>query len=215
MVGDCDQCGNKLKEHGIFCPNCGAKSVLPPETTENNEFGEKVNNNAENFENKIETVDTKIDNAISNANNASGSFVFENIGWNTVIKYSVVGTIVSLTLGLIFFVLFSNTASKPSNFGLLPYSFILVVILAVVILVAHIKEKINAIVVGIMVGLLTGILQFTSISILFGMNEFVLSKSFGNSALILIVVGIVFTYVLNVYLKDKINIPMINEYLGE
>lgn len=218
MVRYCDQCGNELKAHAIFCPHCGAKSDLPPETTVKNESGEnKLNNNAEKVENKTETIGTKIDNTISNTNakNANSIFDINNVNWNTVIKYSVVGTIISLILGIIFFALFKNTASTPPNFGLLPYSFILAVILAMTILAAHIKEKINAILVGGIVGLLTGILQFTIISIVFVINGFALSIIFGDPILLLIVVGIVFAYVSNVYLKDKINIHIVNEYLGE
>lgn len=117
-------------------------------------------------------------------------------------------------MGIIFFALFKNTSSTPPNFGLLPYSFILAVIFAVVILAAHLKEKINAIVVGGIVGLLTGILQFTTISIFFGVAEFALSIIFGDPILVLIIVGIVFGYVGNVFLRDIINLPIINQYLG-
>ena len=239
MTRFCDQCGAELKPKAMFCSKCGAKSDLPPEINVENKSGEEqvnnmvnenvknehveehvnntINDNARQNDNVNETVNNTTNNRVNNTNtkNTNVNFDFNDIDLNVVLKYSAVGTVVSLILGLIFFALFINTSSTPPDYGLTPYSFITAVILAVVILTAQIKDKINAIVVGGITGLLTGILQFTTISIFFRIPEIGLSLIFGNPILVLIVVGIVFGYVGNVYLKDKINFPVINQYLGE
>ena len=132
-----------------------------------------------------------------------------------MLKYSVAGTIISLTLGIIFFSLYWYLPDVFILALLAPFSFIFAVILTVVILTAHIKDKTNAIVVGFIVGLLTGILQFTTISMIFRIPEIGLSIIFGNPVLVLIIVGVIFGYVGNDYLRDKINFPVINQYLGE
>ena len=229
MVRYCDQCGSELKEHGIFCSKCGAKCDLLPETSVKNETVEeqvnnKVNDNAESVEDKVndasesveevnentETIGTKIDNIISKTSESSGGgFDFNNIDWNVVIKYSIVSTIVSLLLGIILFSLFFRNR-------MIPYSFIIALIISVLLFTAHIKNMTNAIVVGLVVGLITSFLQSTVISIFFGV---IISSAFsmyaGSYTLGLIVIGPICGYIGNVFLRGKINFSIINQYLGE
>ena len=61
---------------------------------------------------------------VNNTNNVNVSFDFNNIDWNIVIKYSIVGTILSLLLGVIFFSLFYGN-------GMVLYSFIIGLIISV------------------------------------------------------------------------------------
>lgn len=80
MVRYCDQCGSELKEHAIFCSNCGSKSDLPPEKSvetqsSNNEEStlEKVNDNInETVNENAATVGEKIDNIISKTSKKIG-----------------------------------------------------------------------------------------------------------------------------------------------
>ena len=218
MVRYCDQCGSELKEHAIFCSKCGAKSDLPPETNvEKESVNEKVKDEINNVANAVEenannteTIGAKIDNIISKTSeNSNGGFDFNNIDWNVVIKYSIVSTIVSLLLGIILFSLFYGNQ-------MMLYCFIIGLIISVLLFTAHIKDKTNAIVVGLAVGLFTCVLQSSVISMFFGV---IISSSFsmyaGGYSLALVVIGPIFGYVGNVFLGDKINFPIINQYLGE
>lgn len=225
MVRYCDQCGSELKEHAIFCSKCGAKSDLEPETNVENQSinneestREKVNDltndKTESVGDKVnentETIGAKIDNIISKTSeNSGGGFDLNNIDWNVVIKYSIVSTVVSLLLGIILFSLFYGNP-------MLLYSFMIGLIISVLLFTAHIKNKTNAVVVGLVVGLLTCILQSTTISIFFGVYmSSIFSMYAGGYSLALIVIGPICGYVGNVVLGDKINLSIINQYLGE
>ena len=222
MVRYCDQCGNELKEHAIFCSNCGAKSDLPPEKTlekqsTNNEksTNEKVNDKEfvddnTTMDGNTETNGVKIDKIINKTNeNSVEGFDFNNINWDVVVKYSIVSTIVSLILGIILFSLFFGNS-------MMPYCFIIGLIISVLLFTAHLKNKTNAIVVGFVVGLLTYVLQSTVISMFFGVivsSSF--SMYFGNYSVGLILIGPICGYIGNVFLREKINFSVINQYLGE
>lgn len=237
VVRFCDQCGSELKENAIFCSKCGAKSDLPPETSVKNESSnngestqEKVNDLAndktESVGDKVnentETIGTKIDKLIDNTNtgNNIGGFNLNDINWSLVLKYSIASAAMSLILGVILMYAFLGTVSMPrlynTDVGLMPYSFYIPLIIVVSILSAHIKNKVNSIVMGAISGLITGIFQSTVISMVYGHDGVVFFSYFiGNQTLGLIIVGVIFAYVGNVYLSDKINFPIINQYLGE
>ena len=79
-----------------------------------------------------------------------------------------------------------------------------------------ILDKTEAIIMGLFVGLLTGLLESSIVSMFMGRQfAFWFDTFIGNQALILIVIGVVIAYVGNVYLKDKIHLEIINNYLGE
>ena len=142
-------------------------------------------------------------------NNVNVSFDFNNIDWNIVIKYSIVGTILSLLLGVIFFSLFYGN-------GMALYGFIIALIISVLLFTSHIKDKTNAIVVGLAIGLLTSLLQSTVLSMFYGaIISSLLSMYGGNNTFAFIVIGPICGYIGSVYLRDKINFPVINQYLGE
>lgn len=223
MVRYCDQCGKKLREHAVYCSFCGAKCDLAPEHSVQDEFTQEkvndaVNDKTEHVEDKVndtvnentETVGAKMDNKTNKTNeNSGGGFDFSNINWNVVLKYSIVSAIVSLILGIILFSLFFGNK-------MILYSFIIALIISVLLFTAHIKNMTNAIVVGLAVGLLTSVLQSTIISMFFGvyMSSFY-SVYAGNYTLALIVIGPICGYIGNVFLRDKFNFPIINQYLGE
>ena len=95
------------------------------------------------------------------------------------------------------------------------YSFIIGLIISVLLFTFHIKEKTNA-VVGLAVGLLTSFLQSTVLSMFYGaIISSLLSMYAGNNTIALIVIGPICRYIGSVYLRDKINFPIINQYLGE
>ena len=206
MTRYCDQCGKKLKEHALFCSNCGAKCDLPPETSVEKKQTEKK------VENKVN--ETK-DDVISKTNNAN-MLDFNNLDLHVVAKYSLAATVLSLILGIVFVIITMNTATRisllGSDLGMLPYSFYLALIIVVAIMSAHIKEGINVIVMGLVSGLLTGILQSPVFEIFYGFSW---NLYIGNQTLLLIILGIVFAYLGNIYFKEKINLPIINQYLGE
>ena len=217
MVRYCDQCGSELKEHAIFCSKCGAKCDLPPESVKNESTDKKViktvNSSTDSVKDDVDetgTSGTKSDDIINKTNeNSTGDFNVNNINWNVVIKYSIAGTIVSLIIGIILCTLFYGNP-------MMQYSFIIGLIVSVLLFTAHIKDKTNAIIVGLVAGLLTCILQPTAIPMFIKMYwSPYFSFTPGEYGLLLIVIGSICGYIGNVYLRDKINFPIINQYLGE
>ena len=199
MVRYCDQCGSKLKPHASYCPFCGAKSDLPPETNIKKKSVDKVNENL---------VDSK---------NTGDGFNFNNIYLNVVLKYSIVGVVISLVLGIILFGLSLNTVDVPKNeLGFMPYAFILALILSVAVVAPHIEDKITAIISGLIIGLLTGVLQSPVIGVCYGTRiQWFFSMYVSDQTFYFIILGIITAYVSNAFLKDKINLLKIKSIFGK
>lgn len=193
MVRYCDQCGSKLKPHASYCPFCGAKSDLPPETNIKKKSIDLVNEN------------------MLGSKNTGGGFNFNNMDLSVVLKYSIVGVVISLVLGIILFGLSLNTVNVPKNeLGFMPYAFILALILSVALIAPQIKDKITAIVSGLIIGLLTGVLQTTVIGICYGTRiQWFFSMYVSDQTFYFIILGIIIAYLSNAFLKDKINLSKI------
>ena len=193
----CDQCGVEMDVSAKFCASCGAK------------VDDVVSND--------KTATVKVDKAKNDSKNMG--FDFSNLNFANILKFGVVGLIIALIIGIIFLNLTWGTISTSiyyTDTGLTWLSFIIGVIIAVGLLSAHMKDKTEAIIMGLFVGLLTGLLESSIVSMFMGRQfAFWFDTFIGNQALILIVIGVVIAYVGNVYLKDKIHLEIINNYLGE
>lgn len=209
MTRFCDQCGAELKPKAMFCSKCGAKSDLPPEINVENKSGEEqvnntVDNNTEQINKNVnETVNNATNNRVNNTNTKNANFDVNNIDWNVVLKYSIASTIVSTVIGFILFYLFYGTP-------IILYNLVIGSIISILLFTAHIEDKTNAIVTGFVVGLLLIALM------IFQTFVFIPFLFYGrlNTSYILFI-GPICGYIGNVYLKDKINFPVINQYLGE
>lgn len=150
------------------------------------------------------------------------TFDFKENNFSTILKYSIVGIILSLLLGVIFYFIFSYTYEESMKYasylflGLQPYSFYLGSIIALLILTPHIRNLLDSVIVGIIVGLFTGLLQQTAVLMVFGGQELMFFIEFiGNQTVELIVFGIIAAYIGNTILKDKNHFSTIKKYLGE
>lgn len=192
MVRYCDQCGSKLKPHASYCPFCGAKSDLPPETNI-----------------KMKSIDKANKNMLGSKN--TDGFNFNNMNLGVVLKYSIVGVAISLVLGIILFGLSLNTVNVPTNeLGFMPYAFILALIFSVALIAPQIKDKITAIISGLIIGLLTGVLQTNVIGVCYGTRiQWFFSMYVSDQTFYFIILGIITAYLSNVFLKDKINLSNI------
>ena len=141
----------------------------------------------------------------------------KNIDWKEILKYSIVGIVLSLILGTIFYYLFSFTVYKQIEYtyymslGIFPFSFCIGLIISVLILTPRIKNMNDSIIVGFLIGLFTGLLQNSVILMVYGGQQLMYFLEFvGNQTIILIILGVIFAYIGNVYLKGKFNSPVIN-----
>lgn len=196
----CDQCGNEIKENALFCDQCG------------HEVGTK----------KTIKEDAKIDknlNSKETKSNNGNNFEFSNINFATVVKFSIVGIIIAFILGILFINLIWSidflSYYSGAKTGLTRMSFIVGVILAVGLLAAHMKNMSESIIMGLIVGLLTGLFESTVISMF--LNHFVIwwGMYVGNQVIILLIAGVVTAFISNKYLKNKVHLNIINQYLGE
>ena len=148
--------------------------------------------------------------------------VLNEINLNVILKYSIAGIVLSLLLSIIFYFLFSNTTyidmeySSYAFLGLYPLSFYLGVIISTVIFTSQIKNRADCIIVGFIIGLFTALLQHAVIVMFFGGQELMFFISYvGNQSVELVALGLLFAFLSNLLLKDKLNLPIIKKYLGE
>ena len=141
----------------------------------------------------------------------------KNFDLKVILKYSIVGIVLSLLLGTIFYYLFSFTIYKQVEYaynmflGIFPFSFCIGLIITLLILTPHIKNMYESIIVGFIIGLFTGLLQNTVIVSVYGGQQLMYFLEFvGNQTILLILLGVIFAYIGNAYLKGKINIPITN-----
>ena len=145
----------------------------------------------------------------------------KKIDLKVILKYTIMGIVLSLLLGTIFYYLFSFTTYKQIEYasymslGIFPYSFCIGLIITEIILTPQIKNMYDSIIVGFIIGLFTSLLQNTVILTVYGGQQLMYFLEFvGNQTILLILLGVIFAYIGNAYLKGKINIPIINKYLG-
>ena len=126
----------------------------------------------------------------------------------SIIKFTVLGLVCSLVLGLIFYYLAQFTVFQYSYYGttgLTVLAFPLAVMISVGLFSAYLESKTDAVIMALIVAVLTGFLQPHVISLVMGnmalgwFDEFI-----ENQVLLLIFVAIASAYVGNVYLKKKL-----------
>ena len=140
--------------------------------------------------------------------------------YRKILQYGIIGSIVSLAIGIVFFAITWFTVDTMSlyayrNTGLTVISFVLGVAVSAVLLSGNMDDKFEAVIMGVIVGLLTGLLQSSVISIVMGYIALGWFDAFiGNQTLLLMFVGFISAYLGNVFFNDKINLGIIDEYLG-
>ena len=196
----CDQCGNEIKENALFCDQCGHEVGTKKTVKEDSKIDKKIN-----------SKETKSNN--------ENNFEFSNINFATVVKFSIVGIIIAFILGILFINIIWSidflSYYSGAKTGLTRMSFIVGVILAVGLLAAHMKNMSESIIMGLIVGLLTGLFESTVISMF--LHHFVIwwGMYVGNQVIILLIAGVVTAFISNKYLKNKVHLNIINQYLGE
>ena len=126
-----------------------------------------------------------------------------------IIKFSLIGMIFSLILGLLFYYSTQFTIYQyglNANPGLTVFAFPLAVIISVIILSVFMENMNDAIVMGLIVGVLTGLLQSPIIFIFMGyLKGSWFDIYIGNQIFLLIIFGMAAAYFGNVYLKQRIH----------
>ena len=145
----------------------------------------------------------------------------KSIGINliSIVKYVVVGLIFSLILGFICYCLTLFTVNETLGFtgtGLTVFGFVVGFAISAGVLSAHMKNHASSLLMSLIIAVLTGFLVYYVIYLFMGPFKAAwFDEYIGNQAFLLIFVGIIISYIGNVYLKDKIHFEVINKYLGE
>ena len=125
-----------------------------------------------------------------------------------IIKFTLIGLICSLALGLLFYYSTQFTIYQyglNANPGLTVLAFPLAVIISVAILATYL-DTIDAIVMGLIVGVLTALLQSPIIFMFMGyMKGSWFDFYIGNQIFLLVICGMVAAYFGNTYLKQRIH----------
>lgn len=203
----CSKCGSKVKEGLKFCPTCGEKLGLPKqkpkdimycpncgsELDEGGEFCPECGLNIKSGE-KNNFV-----NSSSNTQNSSQKFM-EKVDLNLIAKPTIFAIISSLVLSSIGLLI---------GFSWMSYD--IAIILSCIFFASMINNEANAIVFGAITGLFLGLLENPLVEFWYGM--FIAGAYeglFGGQLLFLVILGIVFAYISNIYFKDSI-LKLINK----
>ena len=126
-----------------------------------------------------------------------------------IIKYTLIGLICSLALGLLFYYSTQFTIYQYglyANPGLTVLAFPLAVIISVAILAAYMENTIDAIVMGLIVGVLTALFQSPIIFMFMGyLKGSWFDIYIGNQIVLLVISGVAAAYFGNAYLKQRIH----------
>lgn len=192
----CKSCGAEIPDGVAFCPNCGTKV----------ESNQKNQNACTNCGAPLEEESIfcpecgcNVQTGIKNPNPApvnpqiNQSFL-DRLDFNILLKPTIFAVIFALIL-----------ASIGVIIGLSWLSFIIAIIISTVFFAGLIKDDANAIVMGLFTGLILGLLENPIIQFWWGIYAAAAYEwLFGGQILLLIILGIVFAFIGNMYFKQNI-----------
>lgn len=194
----CKECGSDLPENIKFCPSCG--SAVEVQQQNKSQFcsncGTEIDVGGEFCPECGSNIKAgKSVNADNNTNLPVTNPTFtDKINLNIIAKPTIYATITSLVLSSIGLLI---------GFSWLSYD--IAIMVSCIVFAALIDNEANSIVFGAIVGFILGLLENPLVDFWYG--SFVAGfyeGFFGGQILLLIILGIIFAYISNVYLKDSI-----------
>ena len=189
--GKCEACGSKVPPNVLFCPTCGAKvkqKQLPKEVLTCPNCGFRVDGETVFCPECGSNVKTGEKTVVENK-----GFI-DKINLNSILKPAIVSLVAAIILSSIGLLI-----------GLSWISFIIAVILSVGFFAGLVDNEANALVLGLFVGLILGILENPLVGFWYGaLAAGVYDWLFGGQIILLIILGVICSYVSNIYLKENI-----------
>lgn len=193
----CENCGSEVPENVIFCPTCGNKvpQKQKPAPIFCANCGFEVDSETVFCPECGANVKTGKPNASAETPLPSENKAFmDKINFNSILKPTILALVVAIIL---------------SSIGLLLrlswISFILAIILSCGFFGGTIDNDANALVSGFFVGLILGFLETPLVQFWYGVLAAGFYEGvFGGQIIVLIILGIVCSYVSNMYLKERI-----------
>lgn len=191
----CRSCGSEIPGDVAFCPSCGTKVAFNQNHKACTNCGAPLDGESIFCPECGSNVQTGIKNASpAQANSQINQGFLDRLDFNILVKPTIVAVIFSLIL-----------ASIGVIIGLSWLSFILAVIISTVFIAGLIKDDANAIVMGLFTGLILGLLENPIIQFWWGIYAAAAYEwLFGGQILLLIILGIVFAFIGNMYFKQNI-----------
>ena len=140
----------------------------------------------------------------------------KDFNWKSILKYSLLTSVFSLVLGIIFFSQLLNTTEITGlhtivgyvvYLGFMPYSFFISLAICSVLIVSNLEDINDALFVGFLSGLVVGLLEYPLLHFIYGEFGWMLFTNYiGDQTIFLIALGVIMAYIGNVYLKGKFNL---------
>ena len=141
----------------------------------------------------------------------------KDFNWKSILKYSLMTSVFSLVLGIIFFSLLLNTTGVTGlhtivgyevYVGFMPYSFFISLAISSVLITSNLEDMNDALFVGFLSGLIVGLLEYHLLHFVYGEFGWLLFTNYiGDQTIFLIAFGVIMAYVGNVYMKGKFKLP--------
>lgn len=193
----CQSCGREIPNNVAFCPDCGTKVNDNKETQSNvcSSCGSLLDEDSvfcPNCGNNIQTGKRNVN--VNSPVPSSNQTFLDKINLSTVLKPTIFAIIFSIILSSIGVII-----------GLSWMSFIIAIILSAGFFSGLTDNDANAVVLGLFNGLVLGILENPLIGFWGGIYAAIVYEwVFGGQILLLIVLGVIFAYIGNVYFKQNI-----------
>ena len=191
----CPECGNKIAEIKMSkkCPKCNSELDIDAQ------FCDSCGFNLNSSSNNVESAGN------SEKNTSGGSLDFNeaisNINYVKLAAFSIISLIIAFVLTLIFMYILQST-TYYTDIPNYPVAYFIALFISVVFISSYQNNVIEGGLLGLIVGLLLGLLEFSIAGLYFG-NSFVYELFFESNTLLFVILGVIFGFLANMFLKGK------------